>query len=89
MISSKAGRREEEVELREGAPISALLEKLAENYGERLRSLFYVKTGAESILHPAFIVVVNGVLTNKLHGMKTELSDGDTVDLMMSVSGGQ
>ncbi len=86
LIRSKIGKKGEEVQVREGAPLSDLLDKLAKLYGEPLKDLFDI--GTENILDPTFIVTVNGVLTDRLSGMNTRLSEGDRVALMTLVSGG-
>ena len=86
LIRSKIGKKGEEVQVREGAPLSDLLDKLAKLYGEPLKDLFDIRT--ENILDPTFIVTVNGVLTDRLSGMNTRLSEGDRVALMTLVSGG-
>jgi len=86
LIRSRLGKREEEVDVKEGAFLSDLLNKLTKTYGEGLKSLF--DADKESILDPSFIVTVNGVLTGQLHGMKTKLKRGDRIALMTLISGG-
>jgi len=82
LIRSKTGKKGEEVELKEGAFLLELLNKLTKTYGEPLKDLFDVK--AENILDPTFIVTVNGVS----HALDTRLSEGDTVALMTLIGGG-
>ena len=86
LIRSKIRKRAEELQVREGAPLSELLDKLAKLYGDPLKDLFDIET--ENILDPTFIVTVNGVLTDRLRGMNTRLRGGDSVALMTLVSGG-
>lgn len=86
LIRSKIGKKGEEVQVREGAPLSDLLDNITKLYGEPLKDLFDIRT--ENILDPTFIVTVNGVLTDRLSGMNTRLSEGDRVALMTLVSGG-
>ena len=86
LIRSKMGKREEEVDVKEGAFLSDLLNKLTKTYGENLKSLF--DADEENVLDPSFIVTVNGVLTGQLRGMKTRLKRGDRVALMTLISGG-
>ena len=86
LIRSKLGKKEDETNLKAGASLSELLDKLVEIYGESLKALFDVET--ENILDPTFIVTVNGVLANQLHGMETKLSDGDSIALMTLIRGG-
>ena len=82
LIRSKIGKNGEEVEVKEGAFLSELLNKLAETYGAALKGLFDVK--AESILDPTFIITVNGVS----QALDARLSEGDTVALMTLIGGG-
>ena len=86
LIRSKLGKSEEEVDVKEGASLSDLLNKLTKTYGENLKSLFDVDE--ENILDPSFIVTVNGVLAGQLRGIKTRLKRGDSVALMTLISGG-
>ena len=86
LIRNKLGKKEDEVEVKEGAFLSDLLDKLIKTRSESLKTLF--DTDKESVLDPTFIVTVNGVLTGQLHGMKTRLKRGDKVALMTLISGG-
>jgi len=85
-VKNMVKKREEEFELREGALLSDLLNKLAGIYGEPFQKEVYepglkdVKTG--------FVVTVNGVLMGQLHGVDTRLNEGDSVILMTLMSGG-
>lgn len=86
LIRSKLGKKEEEVELKSDASLSELFGKLVRVYGKSLRELFQVET--ENILDPSFIVTVNGILMDRLQGIKTKLHEGDKIALMTIVSGG-
>lgn len=86
LIRSKLGKREEEVDVKEGAFLSDLLNKLTKTYGESLKILF--DEDEENVLDPSFIVTVNGVLAGQLRGMKTRLKRGDRISLMTLISGG-
>ena len=86
LIRSRLGKGEEEVDVKEGAFLSDLLNKLTKTYGESLKSLF--DADEKNILDPSFIVTVNGVLTGQLCGMKTRLKEGDRIALMTLISGG-
>ena len=68
--------------LRDGALLSDLLNKLVEVYGETIKNLFADET--KNILDPNFIVTVNG----KALPTDTKLKKGDTVSLMTVISGG-
>lgn len=82
LARSRLGKREDEVELREGASLSELLGKLTEMYGELLRGLFDMEK--ESIVDPSFVITVNSVSRTG----DTRLKEGDRVALMTLISGG-
>lgn len=86
LIRSKLGKREEEVDVKEGSFLSDLLNKLTKTYGESLKSLF--DEDEKNVLDPSFIVTINGVLIGQLRGMKTRLKRGDRIALMTLISGG-
>lgn len=85
-IKNMLKKSEDELELSEGASLSVLLNKLAGIYGDAFKREVYepglkdVKTG--------FVVTVNGVLMDQLHGVDTKLRQGDNVILMTLMSGG-
>jgi MoaD family protein len=85
-IQNMVKKREEQFEMREGASLSDLLDKMAGVYGETFTKEVYepglkdVKTG--------FCVTINGVLMGQLGGMDAKLDDGDNVILMSLMSGG-
>lgn len=86
LIRSRLGKREDEVDVKEGTSLSDLLNKLTKTYGESLKSLF--DADEKNVLDPSFIVTINGVLIGQLHGMKTRLKRGDRIALMTLISGG-
>lgn len=86
VIRSKLGKKEEEVDVKEGASISDLLSRLTKTYGENLKSLF--DEDEKNVLDPSYIVTINGFLTGRLRGMKTRLKEGDRIALMTLISGG-
>lgn len=85
-IRNMLGTKREEFELREGALLSDVLNRIAKTYGEQFqREVFEpgqrdVKTG--------FAITVNGVLTGQLSGVNTPLNAGDSIILMTLASGG-
>lgn len=86
LIRSRLGKREEEVDVKEGAFLSDLLNKLTKKYGESLKSIF--DEDEKNVLDPSFIVTINGVLIGQLRGMRTRLKRGDRIALMTLISGG-
>lgn len=85
-IENMVKKREEEFELREGALLSDLLNKLAGIYGEPFQKEVY-ESGLKGV-KTGFVVTVNGVLMGQLHGVDTRLNEGDSVILMTLMSGG-
>jgi MoaD family protein len=85
-IKNLLNKREERLELADGASLSDLLNKLAGIHGAAFKKEVYepglndVKTG--------FSVTVNGVFIGQLGGLDAKLSDGDNVILMSLMSGG-
>jgi len=86
VIRSKLSKTEEEVDVKEGASLSDLLNRLTKTYGENLKSLF--DEDEKNVLDPSYIVTINGVLIGRLRGMKTRLKGGDRISLMTLISGG-
>ncbi len=84
VIRARLSRREEEIEIKEGATLSDLLDKLIGMYGESLKELFEIGKG--EILDPSFIVTINGALARR--GMETRLKGGDSIALMNIICGG-
>jgi len=85
-IKNMINKRIEEFELKEGAMLSALLDKLSDLYGAPFRKEVY-EPGRKDVKY-GFVVTVNGVLTGQLHGVDTQLNQGDHVILMSLMSGG-
>ncbi|MFA5364853.1 MAG: MoaD/ThiS family protein [Candidatus Bathyarchaeia archaeon] len=85
-IKNMLNKKEDNITLNEGAPLSELLDNLAKINGPAFRREVYkhgltdVKTG--------FSVTVNGVFIGQLGGVNTKLKDGDSVVLMSLMSGG-
>ena len=80
------GKREEEIELKEDATISDLLNMLSGKYGEAFRKEVY-EPGLQDLKY-GYGVIVNGLLMASLQGLKTPLKDGDQVILTTLISGG-
>jgi len=85
-IKNMLKKGEDEFELREGALLSDLLNKLVGIYGEPFQKEVY-EPGLKD-LKTGFVVTVNGVLMGQLHGVDTRLNEGDSVILMTLMSGG-
>ena len=85
-IKNMLNKREDILEIDEGAQLSDLLNKLAGVNGAAFQKEVYepglpdVKTG--------FSVTINGIFIGQLGGLDAELSEGDNVMLMSLMSGG-
>lgn len=85
-IKNLIKRSEDEFELEEGASLSELLNKIAGIYGRPFKKEVY-EPGLKD-MKMGFVVTVNGILMGQLHGVNTQLNEGDDVVLMSLMSGG-
>jgi MoaD family protein len=85
-IRNMLSKRTEELELREGTQLKELLSKLSERYGADFKKQVY-EPGQKDVKY-GFVVTVNGVLMDQLHGVETHLKSCDHVILMSLMSGG-
>jgi molybdopterin converting factor small subunit len=85
-IKNLIKKSEDEFELREGASLSQLLNKIAGIYGKPFQKEVY-EPGLKDV-KMGFVVTVNGVLIGQLKGVDTQLNNGDNVILMSLMSGG-
>lgn len=82
----KLNRREEDVEVPEGATLRKLLDRIAETHGHVFKEEVF-DAGMED-LKDNWVAMVNGVLSRRLDGLETRLGDGDSVALVPFMSGG-
>ena len=85
-IKNLIKRSEDEFELEDGASLSELLNKIAGIYGRPFKKEVY-EPGLKD-MKMGFVVTVNGILMGQLHGVNTQLNEGDDVVLMSLMSGG-
>ncbi len=85
-IKNLIKRAEDEFELEEGASLSDVLTRIAGLYGKPFKKEFY-EPGLKDV-KMGFVVTVNGILMGQLHGMDTQLNNGDNIILMSLMSGG-
>lgn len=85
-IRNMLSKKNEELELREGTQLKALLDSLSERYGAEFKKQVY-ESGQKDVKY-GFVVTVNGVLMDQLNGVETQLKNGDHVILMSLMSGG-
>lgn len=85
-IKNLIKRSEDEFELEDGASLSELLNKIAGIYGRPFKKEVY-EPGLKD-MKMGFVVTVNGILMGQLHGVNTQLNEGDNVILMSLMSGG-
>lgn len=85
-IKNMLDKKDDELNLNEGATLSVLLDKLAGLYGKPFQGEVF-EPGLKD-LKIGFVATVNGVLIGQLHGMETRLREGDNVVLMSLMSGG-
>ncbi|MEM2935925.1 MAG: MoaD/ThiS family protein [Candidatus Bathyarchaeia archaeon] len=82
LVKNRLGKKEEEMDLKEGAFLSELLNKLTEIYGENLKTL--LGSDKESRLDPSIVITVNGISRTT----DLRLHEGDRVAIMTLISGG-
>jgi MoaD family protein len=85
-IRNMLSKRTEELDLREGTRLKELLSKLSERHGADFKKQVYEPEQKD--VKYGFVVTVNGVLMDQLHGVETQLKSGDHVILMSLMSGG-
>ncbi len=85
-IKNLIKRSEDEFELKSGASLAELLNKIAGAYGKPFQKEFY-EPGQKDV-KMGFVVTVNGVLMDQLNGVDTQLNNDDNVILMSLMSGG-
>ena len=85
-IKNMLGKRREELTMVQGTMLADLLNKLSEIYGQRFKKEVYEPGDAD--LKTGFAVTVNGILSEQLKGMSTQLKQGDHVILMTITGGG-
>jgi sulfur-carrier protein len=86
LVKTYTGKSQDEIELKEGTPLSELLNKLAAEFGKQFSQDIYEPNTMD--VKPTFNVTVNGVFIGQLNGVDTKLKEGDTVILMPLVTGG-
>ncbi len=86
LVRRKIGAREEEFEMGKDSLLSDLLDEVAKTHGQNLKGMLNAERG--NIIDPTYIVTVNGILADRLDGIKTKLKNGDEVALMTLISGG-
>jgi MoaD family protein len=85
-IKNILNKKEENIELEEGAFLSDLLNKLAVANGKVFQKEVY-EPGLKDV-KMGFSITINGVLKDQLGGLDTKLSEGDNVIMMSLMSGG-
>jgi molybdopterin converting factor small subunit len=86
LVKTYTNKGTDEFELQEGAPLSALLTKIAANSGKQFDQDIY-EPGQKDV-KAMFTVMVNGIVSGQLKGLETPLKNGDNVILMPLMTGG-
>jgi len=85
-IKNMLEKKDEELDIREDASLSELLDKLAGLYGQPFKKEVF-EPGLKD-LKTGFVATVNGILMGQLNGVRTKLKEGDNIILMSLMSGG-
>jgi MoaD family protein len=86
LVKTYTNKSQDDINLKEAAALSDLLEKLAATFGKPFNPEVYEPAKKE--VKPTFMVMVNGVLIDQLNGLGTKLKDGDTIIVMPLMTGG-
>jgi len=81
------GKKEETIELPEGATVETVLQKLVQNYGPKFKDYVYDEKLQTPRNHLQFLVDGRSVTT--LEGIKTKLRDGNQFAIIPPVGGGR
>ena len=76
------GRREMEIELKDGASVQGLLDFICDSQ-ERRKKMF-----SNGAISPYVLMMINQRHIEHLGGLRAGLNDGDTVDLLTGIGGG-
>ena len=85
-IRKLINQSEDDFELKEGASLADLLNKISNIYGKSFQKEVY-EPGLKDV-KMGFVITVNGVLMGQLQGVDTQLNSDDNVILMSLMSGG-
>ena len=85
-IRKLINQSEDEFELEEGTSLADLLNQISNMYGKAFQKEVY-EPGLKDV-KMGFVITVNGVLMGQLHGVDTQLNNGDNIILMSLMSGG-
>jgi sulfur-carrier protein len=86
LVKTYTNKTQDEIELKEGAALSELLDKIASDFGKQFTQDLY-EPGMKDV-KPMFTVMVNGIVIGQLNGTDTKLKEGDNVILMPLMTGG-
>ena len=86
LIKNLIKQSEDEFELEKGASLFDVLDRIAGLYGKPFMKEVY-EPGLKDV-KMGFVVTINGILMGQLHGVNTQLNDGDNIILMSLMSGG-
>lgn len=81
-----ARTREEELEMEDGSTLAELIERVASKYGGEAFNYLHVRATGE--IDPSIQFLINGISARDLHGLRTELREGDVVAVIPPVGGG-
>jgi molybdopterin synthase sulfur carrier subunit len=85
-IKKILGKGKLDVVMPSGSDLEALITRLVRDYGETLSTYLYGAEG-QGIL-PHIRLMINGRDIEFLHGLKTDLHDGDEILILPPISGG-
>jgi molybdopterin synthase sulfur carrier subunit len=82
-----AQRAEEEFELEDSVCLGDLIEIIVSKYGNEARQYLYSNED-QRIVDPSIRFLIFGKDSKMIHGLKTQLKDGDTIAIIPPIGGG-
>jgi sulfur-carrier protein len=86
LVKTYTNKGTDEFDLKEGAPLSELLNKIASTSSKQFTQDIYEPNQKD--VKSLFTVMVNGIVMGQLNGIETRLKDGDNVIIMPLMTGG-
>ena len=86
LVKTYTNKSQDEIELKDDASLSELLNKLAAEFGTQFTQDIYESRAKD--VKAMFTVMVNGIVIGQLNGVDTKLKDSDNVILMPLMTGG-
>lgn len=85
VLRKLTGKRQEKIKIKEDSTLEDVLAVLVEKYGERFKQYISPPKGKKGL---QLVLLINNQDSNQLNGLKATLKDGDTLSLVLPITGG-